>query len=135
MNKVDLFLQKEIQKQSKHSLLRELYERKCFSNEELLYLFPNNKLKRNGLPLKRGGSKKKKKIRRMLHDKRFFNIIEDIVDDILASKFESNQFFNEFVDVKDVHIGEPNRWFPKLDFDRSTSWRTFDRKLRVLNEN
>ena len=104
MNKIDLFIQKEIQKQPKHSLLKELYERKCFSNEELLYLFPNNKLKRNGLPLKRGGSKKKKKIIRMLHEQRLFNIIEDVIDDILTSKLESNQFFKEFVDIKNMHI-------------------------------
>ena len=135
MNKIDLFLQKEIQKQSRYSLLRELYERKCFSNEELLYLFPNNKLKRNGLPLKRGGSKKKKKIIRMLHDKRLFNILEDIVDDVLTSKLESNQFFNEFVDIKDIHIGEANEWCPKCDFERIYKWRTFDGKWRKLNEN
>lgn len=59
-DKIELFLQKELKK-PKNRLLKELYERKNFNNEELLYLFSNNKLKRNGLPMKRGGKKKEKK--------------------------------------------------------------------------
>jgi len=135
LEKIDLFLQKEIQKQPKTSLLRELYDRKNFKNEELLYLFPNNKLKRNGLPMKKGGSKKKKKIRRMLRDQRLFNIFEDIVDDVLTSKMKSNKFFTEFVDIKNIHIGQQNEWRPKCDFERITRWRTFDGNWRTLNEN
>ena len=81
--KIELFLQEEVNKQKKklkYSLLGELYERNNFSNEELLYLFPNNKLKCNGLPMKRGGKKKKKNKLKILRSQQLFNIIEDIVD-------------------------------------------------------
>lgn len=108
--KIDLFLQQEISKRPKHSLLKELYEHKNFSNEELLYLFPNNKLKRFGLPMKRGGSKKKKKMRQKLFDQRLFNIIEDMIDDILTKQLTTNSFFQEFVEVKNVSLGDPNEF-------------------------
>lgn len=106
INKIDLFLQKEIQK-PKNTLLKELYERKNFSNEELLYLFPNNKLKRNGLPLKKGGSKKKKKIRKMLRNQHLFNIIEDTIDNILGHQSQ-NEFFNKFVDFNGLYSEKSN---------------------------
>lgn len=57
-DKIELFLQKEIKK-PKNRLLKELYERNNFCNEKLLYLFSNNKLKRNGLPMKKGCKRKK----------------------------------------------------------------------------
>ena len=105
--KIELFLQNEINKlpKNQYSLLRELYERKSFSNEELLYLFPNNKLKRYGLPMKRGGSKKKREKRKIIRSWHVFNIIEDLVDDIF-DKYENQPFFNEFVEFKDVCVGD-----------------------------
>lgn len=106
-DKIDLFLQREIKK-PKNRLLKELYERNNFSNEELLYLFPNNKLKRNGLPMKRGGSKKKKLKVRILRSQPMFNIIEDIVEETLCKSWKEDHWFNKFVDFKNVTIGEPN---------------------------
>lgn len=110
MNKVELFLQKEIQK-PKNWLIKEFYERKNFSNEELLYLFPNNKLKRNGLPMKKGGSKKKREKRKIIRSQHLFNVIEDVIDEIICSKWQDNSFFGEFVEFKNVNIGDKNEFY------------------------
>lgn len=107
--KIELFIQKEIKK-PKNRLLKELYERNNFSNEELLYLFPNNKLKRNGLPMKRGGKKKKKMKIKILRSQSLFNILEDVIEETICSKWKCNYFFNKFVDFKDITIGDPNRF-------------------------
>lgn len=109
MNKIELFLQKELQK-PKNRLLKELYERNNFSNEELLYLFPNNKLKRFGLPMKKGGAKKKRKKRQMLRSQPMFNIIEDVIEDLL-NKSHLDKFFNQFVDYRYLNIGEENVFY------------------------
>lgn len=103
MNKIELFLQKEIQK-PKNRLLKELYKRKKFSNEELLYLFSNNKLKRFGLPMKKGGSKKKQIKRNMVRSQHLFNILEDIIEDTLNQDYIENKFFGRFVDFKDLKV-------------------------------
>lgn len=104
MNKIELFLQKEIQK-PKNRLLKELYIRKKFSNEELLYLFPNNKLKRFGLPMKKGGSKKKQTKRQMIRSQHLFNILEDIIEDTLGNQdYIENKFFGRFVDISDLKV-------------------------------
>lgn len=111
MDKIELFLQKEIQK-PKNRLLKELYERNNFSNEELLYLFPNNKLKRFGLPMKKGGSKKKRKKRNILRSQPLFNIIEDIIDDTLRNQdYLENKFFEQFVDFRNLNIGDTNTFY------------------------
>ena len=121
MNKKDKtnnFLQIEINK-PKNRLLKELYERNNFSNEELLYLFPNNKLKRNGLPMKRGGSKKKKLKVRILRSQPMFNIIEDIVEETLCKSWKEDFWFNKFVDFKNVTIGESNTFCCKEELNES----------------
>lgn len=105
-DKIELFLQKEI-KNPKNRLLKELYERNNFSNEKLLYLFSNNKLKRNGLPMKKGGLKKKE-IRKIIRSQQLFNIIEDIIEETICSKLEDNSFFGKFVSHKDMTIGDHN---------------------------
>lgn len=109
-DKIELFLQKEIKK-PKNRLLKELYERNNFCNEELLYLFPNNKLKHNGLPIKRGGSKKRKKKVKILRSQPFFNIIEDVIEETLRKEWTKDPWFNKFVEFKDVNVGEPNTFY------------------------
>lgn len=104
MDKIELFLQQEIQK-PKNWVIKEFYERKNFSNEELLYLFPNNKLKRFGLPMKKGGLKKKRIKRQMIRSQHLFNIIEDVFEDTLGQYVE-NEFFQKFVDFRDIDKGD-----------------------------
>ena len=117
-DKIELFLQKEIKK-PKNRLLKELYERNNFSNKELLYLFPNNKLKRNGLPMKRGGSKKKKKIRKILRSQPFFNIIEDVIEETLCKSWKEDPWFDKFIDFKNVTYGDKNVFYYKGDIGES----------------
>lgn len=104
--KIELFLQNEIKK-PKNWLVKEFYERNNFSNEELLYLFPNNKLKRNGLPMKRGGSKKKEKLK-IIRSQQLFNIIEDTIEETLRKEWKENSWFNKFVEFKNMSLGETN---------------------------
>ena len=103
-DKIELFLQKEINK-PKNRLLKELYERKNFSNEELLYLFSNNKLKRNGFPMKRGGSKKRKQKLKILRSQPMFNIIEDIIEETIRKEWKEDPWFNKFVEFKNMSLG------------------------------
>lgn len=108
-NKIE-FLQKELQKPN-NRLLRELYTRNNFSVDELLYLFPNNKLKLAGIAMKRGGSKKKKKIKMILYSQPTFNIIEDIIEETLCKDWKEDPWFNKFVSFKDLSLGEPNTFY------------------------
>ena len=62
----------------------------------------------------------------MLHDKRFFNILEDVFDGLLLENFSNNKFFNEFVDFKNMDIGESDyfdvdpKWTPlELCYEKS----------------
>ena len=111
-DKIELFIQREIKK-PKNRLLKELYERNNFSNEELLYLFTNNKLKRNGLQMKRGGSKKKKEKLKIIRSQPLFNIIEDIIEETICKDWKENSLFNKFVDYRDLNIGKPNVFYYK----------------------
>ena len=109
MNKIDLFLQQELQN-PKNWVIKEFYERKNFSNEELLYLFPNNKLKHFGLPMKKGGTKKKRHKRKIIRSQHLFNIIEDVFEDTLGN-YDFNPYFQQFVSFKDINVGDTNVFY------------------------
>lgn len=111
MNKID-FLQKELQK-PKNRLLRELYERNRneFSVDELLYLFPNNKLKHAGIAMKRGGSKKRKHKVKILKSQPFFNLLEDVIEETIGNSYVDNVWCNKFVNFKYMSLGEPNTFY------------------------
>lgn len=102
MNRID-FVQKEIRKH-KNWLLKELYTRNTdlFNIDDLLYFFPNNKLKLAGISMKRGGRLKKKRKRELLHNQLFFNTIEDIIDDVICKEWQDDQWFGRFVDFKNI---------------------------------
>lgn len=82
------------------------------SESDLLFLIPNNVKKMHGLPLTHISGKKKRKQKqqrkRYILTFRLFDLIEDIVDKTLGSKFSNNDFFNEFVEVKNLSIGDKN---------------------------
>ena len=82
------------------------------SESDLLFLIPNNVKRMHGLPLTRISSKKKRKQKeqrkRFVLSFRLFDIIEDIVEETLCSKWSNNEFFNEFVEVKNLNIGDKN---------------------------
>lgn len=76
------------------------------SESDLLFLIPNNVKRMHGLPLSRvskhGRSAKKYKHskRRFILSFNLFDIIEEIVEEMLPSY--TNEFFGEFVEVKNL---------------------------------
>ena len=80
------------------------------SESDLLFLIPNNVKRMHGLPLTRISGKKKRKQKeqrkRFILSFKFFDIIEDIVEETLGSKFSNNEFFGEFVEVKNLNLGD-----------------------------
>lgn len=80
------------------------------SESDLLFLIPNNVKRMHGLSITRIPGKKKRKQKRQR--KRFilsfqlFDIIEEMVEETLCFKFSDNEFFREFVEVKDLNIGD-----------------------------
>lgn len=111
MNKID-FIQKEIQKH-KNWLLKELYIRNTdlFNIDDLLYLFPNNKLKHAGIAMKRGGSKKRKHKVKILNSQPFFNLLEDVIEETLVNSYVDNVWYDKFVNFKYMNLGEPNTFY------------------------
>lgn len=91
-----------------NELLRKLYDSGDFTDDELLYIFDNNKLKRLGFPMKRGGKKFRYKQWKKLFDWRFFHILEETI----SERFEeltNNKPFDDFVDVRNITLGDESR--------------------------
>lgn len=83
------------------------------SELDLLFLIPNNVKKRHSLPLTRIPGKKKRKLKnqrsKFILSFGVFDIIEEIIEEQLCSKFSQNEFFGQFVEVKDFR--EDDKWF------------------------
>lgn len=77
-----------------NEILKEIYDSGDFTDDELLYLFNNNTLKRLGFPMKRGGKRRKYKYRkfRKLMTWHLFNLIEETIDNTLHKKWMTNFF-------------------------------------------
>lgn len=95
---------------SRTELGRAMIKSNNVSESDLLFLIPNNVKRMNGIPITRISGKKKRKQKRQrkrfILSFKFFDIIEEIVEDTLCSKFYDNEFFSEFVEVKDLNIGD-----------------------------
>lgn len=93
---------------------REMIKSSNVSESDLLFLMPNNVKRMHSLPLTRISGKKKRKQKeqrkRFILSFKLFDIIEDIVEETLCSKWSDNEFFNEFVEVKNLNIGDKNKW-------------------------
>ena len=91
---------------------REMIRSNNVSESDLLFLIPNNVKRMHGLPLTRISGKKKRKQkeqrRRFILSFKVFDIIEDIVEKTLGSEWFDNEFFGEFVEVKNLDIGDKN---------------------------
>jgi hypothetical protein len=120
---------------SRTELGRKMIASDSVSDSDLLFLIPNNVKRMHGLPLTRiSGSKKKKKKRlrrRSILSFELFKIIEDMVEEIVSSKLSNDQFFDKFVDIKDVEIGEKNVFQP--DFRLDTTVQTSIRPIMPFN--
>ena len=66
------------------------------------------------MPITRISGKKKRKQKeqrkRFILSFKLFDIIENIVDETLCSKWSDNEFFNEFVEVKNLNIVDENKY-------------------------
>lgn len=87
--------------------LSKIYYSGDFTDNDLLYYFTNNKLKRLGFPMKRGGKNKRYKKWR-IHKTHFFNIIKEIIEERLCNYQYQEEFFNKFVDINDLQLGDKN---------------------------
>ena len=91
-----------------NELLRKLYDSGDFTDDELLYIFSNNKLRRLSFPIKRGGKKCRQRQRRKLFDWRCFNILEEIISERFEELANNNPFDN-FVDIKNIKNNNENK--------------------------
>lgn len=81
------------------------------SYNDLLFLIPNNVKRRHGLPITRIYGKRKSIIKRDRKRKilsfRLFDIISDLIEEIIPEAC-NERFFTEFVDVKNLSLGDKN---------------------------
>lgn len=91
------------------------------SDSDLLFLIPNNVKRRNGLPVTRTYGKRKSVIKKKRKHQillfKSFDLISKIVEKTITEKFNSDNFITDFVDVKNVDIGDKCYFKPSLRFD------------------
>lgn len=85
-----------------------LHKKEVFYNNPLHW--SNNKRRRNGLPVLRGSANQKDRCHfPSFHPTAFlYGIIEDVIEDKITSEISNKQFFNRFVECKDLNVGDRN---------------------------
>ena len=89
------------------------------SEADLLFLMPNNIKRMHGLPMtriikcKHKKRKYKAQLKRYILSWRLFDIIEETVNEIIGQQLENKPFYNEFVYVRNMPLGD------KVCFDLS----------------
>ena len=103
--------EKELDRLAKEE--KEEYER----NKNAFYADPihwnNNKRRRHGLPVLRGDvNKYRSKTYPTFHPSvtsvKFFSLLEDVITEVLEDNFKTQEYFNSFVEVKDLVAGDAN---------------------------
>lgn len=100
--------EKELDKLAKEE--KEEYER----NKNTFYADPihwnNNKRRRHGLSVLRGDVNKyrSKTYPAFRPTVKFFGLLDDIVAETIENNFKNNEYFNSFVEVKDLAVGDAN---------------------------
>lgn len=98
--------EKELDRLAKEE--KEEYER----NKNAFYADPihwdNNKRRRHGLPVLRGDvNKYRSKLYPAFRPTvKFFGLLEDIITETLEDNFKNNEYFNSFVEAKDIAVGD-----------------------------
>lgn len=98
--------EKELDKLAKEE--KEEYER----NKNAFYADPihwsNNKRRRHGLSVLRGSVNKyrSKTYPAFRPTVKFFGLLDDIVAETIENNFKNNEYFNSFVEVKDLPAGD-----------------------------
>ena len=100
--------EKELDRLAKEE--KEEYER----NKNAFYANPihwnNNKRRRHGLSVLRGDvNKYRSKLYPVFRPTvKFFGLLEDIITETLEDNFKNNEYFNSFVEAKDIAVGDAN---------------------------
>lgn len=95
---------------SRTELGRKMIDSNNVSESDLLFLIPNNVKKKYGLPLTRISGKEKRKQKktekRFIMSFRLFDLVEEVIEKNICSKWATNEFFEQFVDFKEVRYGK-----------------------------
>lgn len=100
--------EKELDRLAKEE--KEEYER----NKNAFYADPihwnNNKRRRHGLSVLRGNVNKYrlKKYPEFYPSVKFFGRLDDIITEKLEDNFKNNEYFNSFIEEKDLAVGDAN---------------------------
>lgn len=78
----------------------EIYNKSGLSAYDFCFIFPNNMLKRYGVPLRRGGKKAKRIARKRLVNN-LFNPISDIVSREIVKTWDNIAFYQRYADTND----------------------------------
>lgn len=107
----ELTRQKEIDKIARQE--KEEYEKKRAEFYANPLHWDNNKRRRCGLTVLRGKVNKgrSKRYPSFHPTARLFCILEDIIEEALTGKLKGNEFFNNFVDYKDMDFGNTNVFY------------------------
>ena len=89
---------------------RKMIKSNYVSDSDLWFLIPNNKKKMLGLPLTRIPGKQKRKKYKQRRVKvfsfRLFDLIEETIETTLLSTWTENEWFGQFVDIKNFDEGD-----------------------------
>lgn len=100
--------EKEIDKLAREELEEYRRKKKAFYNNPIHW--NNNKRRRHGLPVLRGSVNKcrLKEYPGFHPSVRFFGRLDDIITEKLEDNFKNNEYFNSFVEEKDLAVGDAN---------------------------
>lgn len=98
--------EKEIDKLAREELEEYRRKKKAFYANPIHW--SNNKRRRHGLSVLRGDiNKYRSKIYPVFHPSvKFFSRLDDIITEILEDNFKNNEYFNSFVEEKDLAVGD-----------------------------
>lgn len=107
----ELTRQKEIDRITRQE--KEEYEKKRAEFYANPLHWNNNKRKRHKLPTLRGRTNKcrSKRYPSFHPAARLMCTIEDTIDEVLTDGFKNNKFFEKFVDIKDMALGDANVFY------------------------
>lgn len=78
---------------------------------DLLLLIPNNKKKMLGIPMTRIAGRRKHFIKKQQILRtttwKLWDILSETIDNILNDRLVTSSFFQDFVDIKSIELGDP----------------------------
>lgn len=126
---------------------RKMLTSEFVSESDLLFLIPNNVKRRYGLPVTRTYGKRKSIIKKNRKNKilsfKLFDIISDIIDETLSSKFSNEEFLSHSQISRMSHFKENNTMnnytsnlhLVQLDENILNNWRYADNHPQILYAN